>query len=203
MADGVVNIRGKEYKTVALRVSQFREAHPDYSIITEIVEANDVLVTMKASILNIEGRVLATGYAEEVRAASNINKFSALENAETSAIGRCLSALGMGGQEYCSADELVNALQQQSDTGGDVMAEWADYMELVREQFDWVVYAKSAIANEDWDVLAAIWHDIDHETMAKLFRAPTKGGVFTTAERSACKGNDAFAKARKEYANAI
>jgi hypothetical protein len=71
--NGVVKIHGKEYKTVALRVAEFRAAHPDYTISTELVEANDVLVIMKANILDNDGRLLATGYSEEVRAASKIN----------------------------------------------------------------------------------------------------------------------------------
>lgn len=197
MMDGVVKIHGKEYKTVALRVAEFRAAHPDYTISTDLVEANDVLVIMKASILNNEGRLLATGYAEEVRAASKINATSALENAETSAIGRCLSALGFGGSEYASADEVANAISQQND------GEFLQFMQTVRDNFDWVMYAKEAIANEDWQSLAAIWGDIDHQTMADLFRAPTKGGIFTTEERAACKGNDAFNQARKELANGV
>lgn len=194
--NGVVKIHGKEYKTVALRVAEFRAAHPDYTISTELVEANDVLVIMKASILDNDGRLLATGYSEEVRAASKINATSALENAETSAIGRCLSALGFGGTEYASADEVASAIKQQND------GEFLKFMEAVRENFDWVMYAKTAIQNEDWNELAAIWGDISHDTMATLFRAPTKGGIFTTEERDACKGNDAFNKARKELANA-
>ena len=194
--NGVVKIHGKEYKTVALRVAEFRQAHPDYTISTELVEANDVLVIMKASILDNDGRLLATGYSEEVRAASKINATSALENAETSAIGRCLSALGFGGTEYASADEVASAIKQQND------GEFLTFMATVRDNFDWVMYAKTAIQNEDWDELAAIWGDISHDTMATLFRAPTKGGIFTTEERDACKGNDAFNKARKELANA-
>ena len=193
--NGVVKIHGKEYKTVALRVAEFRAKHPDYTISTELVEANDVLVIMKASILDNEGRLLATGYSEEVRSASKINATSALENAETSAIGRCLSALGFGGTEYASADEVANAIKQQGD------GELIEYIGLVRDHFDWVMYAKEAIANQDWPALAAIWQDIDHETMAQLFRAPTKGGIFTTEERNACKGNDDFSRARKELAN--
>ena len=193
--NGIVKIHGKEYKTVALRVAEFRATHPDYTISTDLVEANDVLVIMKASILDNESRLLATGYAEEVRAASKINATSALENAETSAIGRCLSALGFGGSEYASADEVANAIKQQNDV------EFLKFMEAVRENFDWVSFAKCAIHNEDWDDLAAIWGDISHDTMATLFRAPTKGGIFTTEERDACKGNDAFNKARKELAN--
>lgn len=194
--NGVVKIHGKEYKTVALRVAEFRAKHPDFTIATEIVEANDVLVVMKATI-SMGNVVIATGHAEEVRAASKINAQAAMEVAESSAVGRALAFFGMAGEELqiASADEVVNAIQQQND------GEFLAFMEAVRENFDWVMYAKTAIQNEDWDELAAIWGDISHDTMATLFRAPTKGGIFTTEERDACKGNDAFNKARKELAN--
>jgi hypothetical protein len=119
---GTVNIHGKEYKTVAARVQAFREEHGDrFGIVTEIVSADDKVVVMKASV--IEGRwlqpalfetvVLATGHAEEVRTSSQINRTSALENAETSAIGRALAAFGMAGTEYASADEVAQAIHQQ------------------------------------------------------------------------------------------
>ena len=194
--NGVVKIHGKEYKTVALRVAEFRAKHPDFTIATEIVEANDVLVVMKATI-SMGNVVIATGHAEEVRSASKINAQAAMEVAESSAVGRALAFFGMAGEELqiASADEVVNAMQQQND------GEFLAFMEAVRENFDWVMYAKTAIQNEDWDELAAIWGDISHDTMAILFRAPTKGGIFTTEERAACKGNDAFNKARKELAN--
>lgn len=195
MTEGIVPIHGKQYKTVAYRVNEFRTQYPDYTVSTELVEANDTLVVMKASISNEQGRLLATGFAEEVRAASKINRTSALENAETSAIGRALAALGLAGTEYASADEVANAISQQND------GEFLEFMATVRDNFDWVMYAKEAIANEDWQSLAGIWGDIDHETMATLFRAPTKGGIFTTEERNACKGNDAFNQARKDLAN--
>ena len=156
MTEGIVSIHGKDYKTVAYRVNEFREKYPDVTIQTDLVEAKDVLVIVKASIFNTESRLLATGYAEEVRAASKINRTSALENAETSAIGRALSALGLGGSQYASADELVNALQQQNDTSKEVLDEWTSYMEVVRDNFDWVMYAKEAIANQDWQSRAGI-----------------------------------------------
>jgi hypothetical protein len=197
MTEGIVPIHGKQYKTVAYRVNEFRTQYPDYTVSTELVEANDTLVVMKASISNEQGRLLATGFAEEVRAASKINRTSALENAETSAIGRALAALGLAGTEYASADEVASAIKQQND------GEFLEFMATVRENFDWVMYAKEAIANEDWQSLAGIWLDIDHDTMATLFRAPTKGGIFTTEERNACKGNDAFNQARKELANGV
>lgn len=197
MTEGIVPIHGKQYKTVAYRVNEFRKKYSDYTVSTELVEANDTLVVMKASISNEQGRLLATGFAEEVRAASKINRTSALENAETSAIGRALAALGLAGTEYASADEVANAIRQQND------GEFFEFMATVRDHFDWIMYAKEAIANEDWQSLAGIWGDIDHETMATLFRAPSKGGIFTTEERAACKSNDAFNQARKELANAV
>lgn len=107
---GIVNIHGKDYQTVAYRVNKFREQYGnEMSLITEIIYADDKVVRMKATISNIEG-VIATGHAEEYRSSSNINKNSALENAETSAIGRALAALGMGGTEFASADEVARAI---------------------------------------------------------------------------------------------
>lgn len=116
MKKGIVNIRGKEYKTVALRVSEFREAYPakdGWAIRTWLISNEGDRVVVSASICDKDDHVLATGFAEEDRTQGNINRTSALENAETSAIGRALAAFGLGGDEYCSADELVNALNQQ------------------------------------------------------------------------------------------
>lgn len=114
MSNGIVNIRGKEYQTVALRVQTFREKFPDYGLRTRIINADENFVTMAAEIWNGDFLV-ATGHAEEKRGSSNINKTSALENCETSAIGRALASLGLGGTEFASANEVQNAIHQQSD----------------------------------------------------------------------------------------
>jgi hypothetical protein len=111
---GIVNIRGKEYQTVALRVQKFREAHPNWSLTSEVLFRDADCVVMKSMIADETGRVLATGHAEEYRNSSQINGTSALENAETSAHGRCLAALGLGGTEFASANEVQNAIHQQA-----------------------------------------------------------------------------------------
>jgi hypothetical protein len=112
---GIVNIHGKEYQTVAYRVGKFREIHGlDLSLATEIITRTDECVVMKATISTESGRVLATGHSEEYRADGKINATSALENAETSAIGRALAALGLGGTEFASADEVAHAMTQKS-----------------------------------------------------------------------------------------
>jgi hypothetical protein len=115
MNTGIVNIRGKEYQTVALRVQKFREQHPDWSIITALISRDAETVVMLASVMNEQGRIVATGHAEEFRSASQINSTSALENCETSAIGRALAAAGFGGTEFASANEVQNAIHQQSN----------------------------------------------------------------------------------------
>jgi hypothetical protein len=109
---GIVLIHGKEYQTVAYRVKQFRDdpEHKGFSLITEPLKIDIDCVVVKASILDGTGRVLATGHAEEYRSSSQINKTSALENAETSAIGRCLATFGLGGTEFATADEVAHAI---------------------------------------------------------------------------------------------
>lgn len=114
---GIVDIRGKQYETVALRVQKFRAAHPDKSLTTEMIVRDDECVVMRAIIADEAGRVLATGHSEEYRKASQINRTSALENAETSAIGRALAAYGFGGTEFATANEVANAIHQQGAGG--------------------------------------------------------------------------------------
>jgi len=119
MSNGIVNIRGKEYKTVALRVAEFREKYPNYYLTTEIVKIDDDQCIIKAyvGLHKDDGSVqtFATGHAQEFRKASQINGTSYVENCETSAIGRALACLGIGGTEFASANEVVNAIYQQNN----------------------------------------------------------------------------------------
>lgn len=119
METGIINIRGKQYQSVALRVQKFRETHPNWPLLTEIISRDDESVVVAARIVDDCGITLATGHAEEYRRASQINKTSALENAETSAIGRALAALGFGGTEFATANEVQNAIHQQVNGGRD------------------------------------------------------------------------------------
>lgn len=113
---GVVNLKGKAYKTVALRVSEFRETYkPEagWSIQTDPLHMDAESVVFVARIIDPDGRIVATGHAEEMRSASQVNRTSAVENCETSAVGRALAAFGLAGEEYASADEVRQALEQQ------------------------------------------------------------------------------------------
>ena len=115
---GVVDIHGKEYKTVILRVNEFREScrsSDGWGITTELLFHDKERVIVRASIVDPGGRVVGSGLAEEYRNATKINQTSALEVAETSAIGRALASIGLGGEEYASADEVLNAIKGQNN----------------------------------------------------------------------------------------
>jgi len=182
-----VNIHGKEYKTVAERVSEFRAKHPDLSIETEIVrwEGDDVVV--KASISD-NGKLLATGLAHEVRGSTNINKTSHVENCETSSLGRALAAFGLGGTEYASADEVANAISQQNEIKAGIpqkevyglLAENTSTMLIYGES---IMVIKAAISMGDLSTASEEWFSLDNDVKARLWKAPSKGGPFTTRER--------------------
>jgi len=63
-------------------------------------------VVVKAIVTNKDGITVGSGMAEEIRGQGHVNTTSALENAETSAIGRALASLGLSGGEYASANEM-------------------------------------------------------------------------------------------------
>ena len=108
-----VKIHGKDYKTVAERLSEFHKDHKENrSIITEIIQFKDNVVVVKAVVKL--GEDVFCGHAYEDIGSSKINETSALENCETSAIGRALASSGYAGSEFCSADELVGALNKQN-----------------------------------------------------------------------------------------
>lgn len=120
MNNGIYNIRGDEYNTVALRIHNFRNDHPDWSIVTKIIQ-NDDAVIVNAEIRDESGRVLATGHAEERRGSNNINKTNAIENCETSAVGRALAFLDYGGKNIASAEEMQRVEEPAHKANVDVI----------------------------------------------------------------------------------
>lgn len=109
-----IPFKDKPYATVASRVKAFRELCPDGLITTDILSCENGVVTMKATVSDETGKVIATGLAQEKEDAGFVNKTSYIENCETSAIGRAMAMIGIGSDEsMASAEELANALRQQ------------------------------------------------------------------------------------------
>ncbi len=196
---GEVEIHGKVYLTVARRIDDFRKStsYKGWSIETTRAEAPDPYVVIKATIRNADNRVVATGYAEESRTYGKINKTSALENAETSAVGRALAFLGLGGSEIASADEVSNAIAHGS--AQDSVDPIIRHNKALAENLSSVSYIKENIEKGDMLAVAEGWMELEDDTKEALWLAPTKGGIFTTAERAFLK-SDEFYNARKQVA---
>jgi len=83
------------YEPVEDRLRRFWQDHPEGRILTELVEATDVRFIVRAEVYTDrdDARPAATGYAFEVITQRGVNATSALENGETSAVGRALANL--------------------------------------------------------------------------------------------------------------
>lgn len=108
-----ISIHGKDYATVAHRIAIVRRnLGSDLDIVTKIINLDNDKAVVQADIF-LEGKHVSSGLAEEFRSASRINQTSALENAETSAVGRGLSFLGITNDQIASAEEVSLAIEQQ------------------------------------------------------------------------------------------
>lgn len=114
-----VNIKGKDYVMVNERLKEFRENYAGYSLLSEIINLTEDTCVMKATIVDADGKVVATGHAQEDRTSSMINKTSFVENCETSAWGRALANFGIGiDTSVASAEEVDMAIAKQELLGG-------------------------------------------------------------------------------------
>lgn len=115
-----VNIKGKEYVEVHTRIQEFHRLYTNGSIQSTFERVDledDVLWIVVAKVIPdvANPERYFTGHAQELESASFINKTSALENAETSAWGRAMSALNIGiDVGIASADEVNKAINRSS-----------------------------------------------------------------------------------------
>jgi hypothetical protein len=88
-----------DYEPVAVRHSRWLAQHPNGRTITHMVSTPGADICVIRAELWLEDVCIATGYAEEVRGAGNVNRTSHVENCETSAVGRALANAGMAGTD--------------------------------------------------------------------------------------------------------
>ena len=104
-----------DYAEVAERLPLFWKDCPRGRIVTEIVVDDGTRIVMRADLYADIGDAVptTTGYAEEVRGSSMVNKTSALENCETSAVGRALANYQFqGAKKRASLEEMVKVYRQ-------------------------------------------------------------------------------------------
>lgn len=99
-----------DYETVADRIKKFWADHPNGAIVSDIIEnpTNGGEWVVKSYIyIDRTQEVAATGLASEIPGTGMANKTSALENCETSAIGRALANLNYSGDKRASREEMA------------------------------------------------------------------------------------------------
>lgn len=165
-----IDIHGKQYETVGSRVLRFRQDKPQWFIHTVTHEVNEDYVRIGASIgYHMEdgtALVLATGYAEEYRDDGKINKTSALENCETSAIGRALAFLGYGGTNSIASAEEVLTAKRKEQSAAEATQEIPGYVALL-----------DAAADNGIVALEKVWETLTkpQRKLAKPFMVGPKG----------------------------
>ena len=118
LTDKAIDIKGKKYVLVSDRVLYFNENYPNGSIQTERITIENMEI-FKATVypdVNTPQR-LFTWYSQAVWWDWYINKTSALENAETSAVGRALAFMWIWViDSIASADEMKKAWADKDES---------------------------------------------------------------------------------------
>ena len=147
---GVTQRGGKKYTEVFVRVEAFRKAFgTDLGIDTNIIVDDGQRVVVQAKVIDKTGAVIGSGLAEEIRGSSNVNRTSALENAETSSIGRALASLALHGGSYASSFEIDVAQhndqviaqrqeeqQAQPQSAVEIHKQWREYVNGCKTMID-------------------------------------------------------------------
>lgn len=104
------------YETVEDRLVKFWHDHPDGRISTmmEDITADKSMVVFRCDVYfhADDHKAKASGYAEETRNSSPVNKTSFVENCETSAIGRALANCGYAAKGSRPSREEMEKVQR-------------------------------------------------------------------------------------------
>ena len=104
------------YETVEDRLVKFWHDHPDGRIATmmEDITADKSMVVFRCDVYfhADDHKAKASGYAEETRNSSPVNKTSFVENCETSAIGRALANCGYAAKGSRPSREEMEKVQR-------------------------------------------------------------------------------------------
>lgn len=120
LEEKAIDIKGKQYVLVSDRVIYFNENYENGCIKTQLVsEPSADMVVIKAQVVpNISTpERYFTGYSQATWGEGMVNKTAALENAETSAVGRALAMMGIGViDSVASSDEINKVFVSHSST---------------------------------------------------------------------------------------
>ena len=181
----------EEYETVESRIRKFYELHEDGRIITEwessyaVDGASPNIWVVKATVYLTSSEQAnklpkATGYAFEKDGTGGANNTSALENAETSAIGRALANMNLSGNKRASREEMQKVERLSRDWLGDA-AKLSDVNALR------LLWAEAQAAKVSQDILDTIKEKASNVSNSVGSGSGDKGSVRSSNPEKASK----------------
>jgi hypothetical protein len=137
-----------DYETVEERLIKFWKEHPDGRIDTKLVEASPSRFIVQAYIYRTEAdqHPWASGLAEETVSGRGVNATSALENCETSALGRALASAGYATKGKRPSREEMSKVQAGANVKASIdkvkakMAQTSnEYIPVAKEDDPWTI----------------------------------------------------------------
>ena len=132
-----------DYETVEVRLEKFIKDYPDFRVETELVSFQNDRYIVKAWLYRTfaDSTPFSSGLAEETISSRGVNATSALENCETSAIGRALANAGYASKgKRASREEMVKVTKAR-------LTESAEkHLSVVNESDPWTIKTVAAPA---------------------------------------------------------
>ena len=140
-----------DYETVEERLVKFWKDHPDGQIHTKVLEHTAARFIVEAAIYRTEAdvRPWTTGLAEETVQGRGVNATSALENCETSAIGRALANAGYATKGKRASREEMAKVATQSKVKANIDEVKAKMAQTSNE------YVPVEKASDPWEISSA------------------------------------------------
>lgn len=146
LKEGAIDFKGKKYVLVSSRVIYFNDQYPEGSIITELVSPVDAETVVIKATVKPNDKQIFTGYSQATWGEGYINKTSALENAETSAVGRALAFMGIGVIESIASIDEINKTTTTGKKSYMTKPEKEAYQEKNKKDFE---EGKDPLIDED------------------------------------------------------
>ena len=170
----------EDYETVEERLVKFWKDHPDGRIETDLIDGANGRFIVKASIFRTEAdsRYWTSGLAEETVQGRGVNSTSALENCETSAIGRALANAGYATKGKRASREEMSKVAKVAEVKASIEQVKAKMADTSKE------YVPVAKADDPWTQ----WEAAPVQTMEQAVEMVKSSLGGTTPEESCSHG---------------